>query len=373
VEIHANSFGHPGQESDRDASAVYTGSISGNERFYGLALVAPEDTAETVRRRVGQNQLVGLKPYPDFVTGKPVAEVTVHEMLPAAQMAVADELGLVIMLHIPRPGRLADPVNQVQMVELCKRYPNARIILAHIGRAYFLSNVVGFLDGIAACPNAYIDTAMINHEGVAVFPRSLQPGSTGSRPTASTRSSRCTWPIHLPWRPSMHCATPRCRSSCSTPRWTRRTASMSHPTGSCTTTASTASWTWPACCAGAEDPTRLLLATTVTPPCWQELQIWSVTGMQPTRLLPGVAGTQPTQMRSAPHLQKERCAAIGYCASAMRDTVRAWVRPKCKVTDFLEAYSRAGGTHHSALVLGNHTDAIAAFGRTLGLEVRVIG
>jgi len=58
---------------------------------------------------------------------------------------------------------------------------------------------------------------------------------------------------------------------------------------------------------------------------------------------------------------------------AMRDTVRAWVRPTCKVGDFLEAYSRAGGTHHSALVLGDCAEAVAAFGRMLGVEVRVIG
>jgi uncharacterized protein len=169
VAISANGFGHPGFESDRDATALYAGSVSDNQQFYGMALIAPEDSAACVRRRVEQNQLVGFKPYPDFVTGKPVAEVTVNDMLPAAQMEVADELGLAIMLHIPRPGRLADPLNQTQMVELCQRYPNARIIFAHIGRAYFLSNVVGFLDGITACPNAYIDTAMINHEGVLEY------------------------------------------------------------------------------------------------------------------------------------------------------------------------------------------------------------
>jgi L-arabinose isomerase len=54
---------------------------------------------------------------------------------------------------------------------------------------------------------------------------------------------------------------------------------------------------------------------------------------------------------------------------AMRDTIRAWIRPRCKVSDFLEAYSRAGGTHHSALVLGDHAEAVAAFGRKLGVEV----
>jgi predicted TIM-barrel fold metal-dependent hydrolase len=169
VEIHANSFGHPGPESDRDASAVYTGRVSDNRRFYGMALVAPSDTAEAAWRRVEENRLVGFKPYPAFVTGKAVAEITVRDILPAAQMAVADEHGLAIMLHLPRPGRLADPVNQAQMVELCRSYPNARVIFAHVGRAYFLANVVGSLDGIAACPNAYIDTAMVNHEGVLEY------------------------------------------------------------------------------------------------------------------------------------------------------------------------------------------------------------
>jgi L-arabinose isomerase len=53
----------------------------------------------------------------------------------------------------------------------------------------------------------------------------------------------------------------------------------------------------------------------------------------------------------------------------MRDSVRAWVRPRGKVTDFLEAYSRAGGTHHSALVLGDRAEAVAAFGRMCGMDV----
>ena len=55
---------------------------------------------------------------------------------------------------------------------------------------------------------------------------------------------------------------------------------------------------------------------------------------------------------------------------AMRDNVRIWVRPQGSgVEAFLEAYSRAGGTHHSALVLGDHAEALAAFGRMSGLEV----
>ncbi len=53
---------------------------------------------------------------------------------------------------------------------------------------------------------------------------------------------------------------------------------------------------------------------------------------------------------------------------AMRDAIRVWVRPRGGVAPFLEAYSRVGGTHHSALVLGDHLAAILAFGRMIGLQ-----
>ena len=168
-EFHLNSFGRPFYSSDLDASAAYSGGISDNRRFFGMALVSPRDDAQTVGARVADSQLIGYKPYLAFVEGKPANEVTIPDMLPADQMAVANELGLAVTLHIPRSLRLADPDNQAQMVELCESYPNTRIIFAHIGRAYYLSNVVGYLDRIAQCPNAYVDTAMVSHEGVLEY------------------------------------------------------------------------------------------------------------------------------------------------------------------------------------------------------------
>ena len=57
---------------------------------------------------------------------------------------------------------------------------------------------------------------------------------------------------------------------------------------------------------------------------------------------------------------------------AMRDKVRGWIEPSSGVAEFLEAYSISGGTHHSALVLGERSEAVAAFGRFAGLEVRVL-
>jgi sugar (pentulose or hexulose) kinase/predicted TIM-barrel fold metal-dependent hydrolase len=168
-ELHFNAFGHPGRETDRERAAAYAGRVSDNRRAFGMALVSPADPADQVARWIEEHHLVGYKPYLNYVEGKPADEVTLGDMLTEAQMAYADARGLAVMLHIPRPGRLADPVNQRDMVAFCRRYPRARIIFAHIGRAYYLSGVQGGLDGIAACPNAYIDTAMVNHEGVLEY------------------------------------------------------------------------------------------------------------------------------------------------------------------------------------------------------------
>jgi len=167
--VYLNSFGKPSHLSDLDASARYSGVISDNRRFYAMALVSPHDTIEDVTERVETNQLIGYKPYLNFVDWKEKSNVTIDDMLPSHLMQTADQKGLAVMLHIPRHCRLADPVNQQQMVRLCRDWPKTSFIFAHIGRAYYLKNVVGFLNGIAACPNAYIDTAMVNHEGVLEY------------------------------------------------------------------------------------------------------------------------------------------------------------------------------------------------------------
>jgi len=52
----------------------------------------------------------------------------------------------------------------------------------------------------------------------------------------------------------------------------------------------------------------------------------------------------------------------------MAKTIRAWIRPVLPLPEFLERYSIAGGTHHSALILGRDSEEIAAYGRYLKIE-----
>lgn len=168
-EMYLNSFGMPDLLANRGAASKYTGKISDNEKFFGMALVSPKDDINDVKCRIEDNNLVGYKYYLNFVDWKESKDITIEDMITEEQMAYANEKGLIITLHIPRPGRLADPVNQKQMVEICEKYQNAQIIFAHIGRAYYMNNVIGCLDGIAKCANAWIDTSMVNHEGVLEY------------------------------------------------------------------------------------------------------------------------------------------------------------------------------------------------------------
>ncbi len=163
-ETYAVCFGLPIVGYDRVRNNDYLATASDRKRFFPLRLVDPhEDTPETLRYDLESGAFYGLKPYPDYVRKENVNEAEIHEMLPAWAMEIANAQELIIMLHIPRKGRLADPVNQRQIVELCATYPRAKVVLAHIGRAYYLKNVLGNLRELKDIPNLYFDLAMVNH------------------------------------------------------------------------------------------------------------------------------------------------------------------------------------------------------------------
>ena len=52
----------------------------------------------------------------------------------------------------------------------------------------------------------------------------------------------------------------------------------------------------------------------------------------------------------------------------MQDAIRGWIRPEGALADFLEWYSRNGGTHHCALVHGATKEALLAFAQYAGIS-----
>ena len=156
-------FGLPFPQYNQAENDRYLARACDQESFFPLRLLDPAEDPDKVRRDVIEGRFAGVKPYPDYVRKADVSQSEIHEMLPPSVMEIADDLGLIVMLHIPRKDRLADPLNQRQITELCRRWPRARIVLAHIGRAYYLKGVVGYLEPLRDLPNLYCDLAMLNH------------------------------------------------------------------------------------------------------------------------------------------------------------------------------------------------------------------
>lgn len=107
---------------------------------YGFPTLLRTDYAmspETLEEQVKKNGCLGLKPYltncPPYI---PPAELRIFDFLPHEHLEVANKNGWIVMLHIPRGKRLRDPMNIAQLMEIERRYPNVRLIVAHIGRAY---------------------------------------------------------------------------------------------------------------------------------------------------------------------------------------------------------------------------------------------
>ena len=164
-EVWCNCFSAPHTEVDRDRLPEEDGRTE-----FAMALVSPADSAEAMARRIEAAGAVGVKPYLTFAAdfyGKPANEVEIRDMLTPEQLAYLNGEGLAVTLHIPRPGRFADPVNQRQMAELCENYPNVKFIFAHVGRAYFMRNIrESNINELAQYPNAFFDTAMVNNTDV---------------------------------------------------------------------------------------------------------------------------------------------------------------------------------------------------------------
>ena len=137
---------------------TYTAQCVRRHRLPGLVWSDPRWDAKELERQVRAGGFVGAKSYltmaPSYL---PAREVRIFDFFPPHQLEVHDRHGWVIMLHIPRDGRLKDPVNLQQMLEIERVYPRIKLIIAHVGRAYCDHDVGNAFTVLAASKRMYFD------------------------------------------------------------------------------------------------------------------------------------------------------------------------------------------------------------------------
>lgn len=159
-ELRALLFGTVDAETDTGASNRYVSQSARAAGLEALLVVRPGGSAAELEDELREGNFLGCKPYWTFVRGKRPEEITLADMIDQPMRAVADRLGLLLMVHIPRPGRLADPVNVAGLEALCRECPRAKVILAHFGRAYF-PEALGDLGRLPRLANLYVDCSMV--------------------------------------------------------------------------------------------------------------------------------------------------------------------------------------------------------------------
>ena len=156
----------------------YVAEASRRRGYPSLLFARPDWSASELEQRLDEGPFRGLKVYlslsdPSIRNN----DITIYDFLPRHHLEVANRRRLLIILHIPRSGRLRDPVNVRQLMELDHAYPEARIVVAHAGRAYCAADLGDALKTLRTSRNLLFDiSANTNAE---VFTRLIEAVGPG--------------------------------------------------------------------------------------------------------------------------------------------------------------------------------------------------
>lgn len=110
--------------------------------FPALIYSHPEWSAHQLEERIAAQDFLGAKSYLSLAKAYlPGQEIRIYDFFPPTQLEVLNRRSGILMLHIPRSGRLGDAVNLAQLLEIEERYPSLQVIVAHVGRAYCLEHL----------------------------------------------------------------------------------------------------------------------------------------------------------------------------------------------------------------------------------------
>ena len=141
--------------------------LKDNKIKYGFMSTRPEWNCDYLEGEFEKCNYIGLKPYPDLVSGVKGAEISIFDFITREQLAFANKYSKCVLLHLPRAKRFADDNNIAELKEIADTFPNVKVIIAHLGRCY---NQVFFEQAITKMGSYFdwfwYDTAAVSNPNV---------------------------------------------------------------------------------------------------------------------------------------------------------------------------------------------------------------
>ncbi len=171
-------FNSPAIDGDTDKLNNYVTRAAKKHSLPSLMLSRPEWTEDEFEKKMLCGGFSGAKPYLSFAPEYlPSNEIRVFDFMPPSQLEILNRHGLILMLHIPRPGRLKDPVNLAQILEIEKTFPRLKLIIAHAGRAYCPTDAGDAFNTLKKTKNMMFDISA--NTNAAVFHKLIQTFGPG--------------------------------------------------------------------------------------------------------------------------------------------------------------------------------------------------
>jgi len=156
-------FGMGDRATDFEAQNRWLAQEALRSGYQTLMFARPEWSEEALERQLAAGH-IGFKPY-WLLAGDSLDAVELEDMISPAMLRAADRKGLIVMTHIPRVGRLADPKNIEGLRRVCAAAPRAKFVLAHLGRSYCPQGEKYFR-AIADIANLWADCSMVQDRDV---------------------------------------------------------------------------------------------------------------------------------------------------------------------------------------------------------------
>lgn len=161
-EICANMIPFPTKsvktdEERKESNDYLLASLKEHENSVGEILVTPTDSAEYIESQLNYERIRGLKCYHVYANREDTFNSGIEEYLPESAFEVANKHGLSITLHMVRDKALADEGNRKYIKEMAKKYPNAKLILAHAARAFAAWTAIDYIDELRPYANIFCD------------------------------------------------------------------------------------------------------------------------------------------------------------------------------------------------------------------------